>query len=805
MQEIRRRRATVIGLRARVPALGRGLALALLAAGLVLVGVSYYRARGNRPFRLRGGQPELSKEVVGRIENYERRVMEGDRLKLLLRASLELTFSDGHHELENAHLEVYPAEGDRPDRVSALRTVSDEDNSLITFTGNVDIETRDGLKVKSGSVSYDVRAEAGMANAPLTFERENVRGRADSGTVDAKNKRLELRGGVEVTVEPKGQQGAPAAGPRSRPVTVRGAQANFEQGPPRLIFTGGATAEQERDVMSGDSLTGVINDEKKLKQIEARGNSYLRSMSEGRAAEVHAANMDFFFDADQRLQFAAARQHVRARTLDADSEVSLSTGGDLSVGFAAQGDQSLLRQMDVGGRPVVTMAAPKSKANDPAASHKRLTADTVKLVWRTTGRDLQAAEAAGSAELFVEPARPAPESDRKTIQAARFDGEFYEAGNLARLFVATGGARAIIDPVQPSEARAQRTLTSQRMTANFERETQAIERVQALGDSRFVERERTITSENMTATFAGATRQYEKVWAEGGVKFNERDRNAQAATGTYTAADEVLRLRGGEPVVWDSRARLKAAEIDSDNRNQISYGRGKTATTYYSQEQTGGAAPFRNVKSPVFIASDQAEFRHETGVGIYTGNARAWQDDNFVKADRITLLRDAKRMEAVGSVQSALYNARRREPTGARAVVPVFAISRTMFYSDAERLLHYEGGVDIKQGTERITGEVADVYLTKDGSEVERTVAQRNVVMTQPGKRGTGDWAQYNAAEETMVLAGNPARVIDDAQGTSESRRLVVYLRDNRVVSDGGESPRSAGRVRSTHKVKRQE
>ncbi|MDQ3756124.1 MAG: hypothetical protein M3371_15505, partial [Acidobacteriota bacterium] len=137
-------------------------------------------------------------------------------------------------------------------------------------------------------------------------------------------------------------------------------------------------------------------------------------------------------------------------------------------------------------------------------------------------------------------------------------------------------------------------------------------------------------------------------------------------------------------------------------------------------------------------------------------------------------------------------------------VVPVFATAKRMFYANAERLLHYESDVDIKQGTERLTGEVADVYLSKELNEVERTVAQRNVVMTQPGRRGTGDWAQYTAADETMMLTGTPARVEDTEQGTSESRQLTVYLRERRIVADNPDGPQSTGRVRSTHKVKKQ-
>ena len=64
--------------------------------------------------------------------------------------------------------------------------------------------------------------------------------------------------------------------------------------------------------------------------------------------------------------------------------------------------------------------------------------------------------------------------------------------------------------------------------------------------------------------------------------------------------------------------------------------------------------------------------------------------------------------------------------------MPVFASADSMFYSDPDRTIHYEGNVDIKQGSDRLTGGVADVYLAKDSNEMQKTVAQRNVVLTQP-------------------------------------------------------------------------
>src|SRR6185436_4948748 len=244
-----------------------------------------------------------------------------------------------------------------------------------------------------------------------------------------------------------------------------------------------------------------------------------------------------------------------------------------------------------------------------------------------------------------------------------------------------------------------------------------------------------------------------------------------------------------------------AVEIDSNNATHVSISRGKVQTTYYSQEQTNGAAPFRNVKSPVYLTADRAEVNHDTGVANYTGNARMWQDDNYVRSDLITLFREEKRMDARGHVQSALYQAKQK--TGnSMSVVPDFATAEYMKYSDPDRLLHYETNVDIKQGTDRLTSGVADVYLQKELNELDRVVAQRSVVLIQPGKRATGDWCQYTAADEVAVLKGDPAHVEDAEQGTTDGNRLTVYKRENRVVVDDPRGSQSPGRVRSTHKVR---
>src|SRR5438128_1472788 len=145
----RKKRISAVDLRARVPAIARGLALLVLIGGAIFVGVSYYKMRNNTPFRLKSEAPALSKEITGIINGYEHRITKNDRLYLWLRAARDVDYEDGHHELEQVKLQVFPPTGDKPDQIVSDRAIYDQKGGSRQFTGNVQIETHEALKVKT--------------------------------------------------------------------------------------------------------------------------------------------------------------------------------------------------------------------------------------------------------------------------------------------------------------------------------------------------------------------------------------------------------------------------------------------------------------------------------------------------------------------------------------------------------------------------------------------------------------------------------------------------------------------------------
>jgi len=597
----------------------------------------------------------------------------------------------------------------------------------------------------------------------------------------------------------------------SSPLKITSAEATYNLKESKVFLNGSAEITQGGDLLKGNTVTADLTPDKKIKNGLVRGNAYLKTVSPERQTEVNSNEMTVVFGQNQQIENAVASGNVSVKSDNAEtniklsssdslvltfapaagksvlqkmtakgnsavtltplkpeeySAVTLSAPGSLEVLFRQNGDQSVVKEMSTSGRTTVTMSAPRSQ--DPKASNKKLTADSVKTFWNASGKDLTKTEAVGNAELYVEPLKAAPENYYSTVNAARFDCDFYPSGNIARTCIANGKPRVTMKPTQPSEDRGVRNLSAAKLTAVFEQKSQDVERFDAAGAA----------------------------------KFSENDRRGTADTISYTAADETVRLRGGEPMVWDAKARVRGGEIDWDTRNQKSYFRNKASTTYYSQKQTGGATPFAKTDTPVFITANSAEFDHRTEVGVYSGNARAWQESNYVRAERLVLSQKTRRLNGEGKVQSVLYNARRSE-NGKESEVPVFASADQIAYSDEGKLLQYAGNVDIRQGTDRISAGNADIYLSEK-NELARMTVERNVLITQPGKKGTGNWAQYNVADESFILRGNPASIESAEEGSAQGAQMTIYKRENRVINEGGTKSTAPNRTRSVYKVKKQ-
>ena len=143
-------------MRAKLPRFFRIAAIGAMAVAILAVAAGFYRARSKSPFKLKSEHTQLSTDVVAEVSSYERLETDGGMTKYYIKADYAKTFSDNHQELENIYLEVYDKDGVANDKMraeSALYIPEEEKNFTAYLKGNVQIETREALKIKTNNMS----------------------------------------------------------------------------------------------------------------------------------------------------------------------------------------------------------------------------------------------------------------------------------------------------------------------------------------------------------------------------------------------------------------------------------------------------------------------------------------------------------------------------------------------------------------------------------------------------------------------------------------------------------------------------
>lgn len=736
--------------------LGRILSLVLLMAVIGILIVAFIRSRNKRQEipPVQRGPARLGDQVLAITEGYQYVSSFNGKPKFKVIAAKDTSYVSGRHELEKLELTGYDNEGKESGRVKADKGDYQQDKELVNFNGHVVATNADGLEVNTEVLKYDTKNEIASSDVAVSFKRDKLNGSSLGATLHVKEKKLALMKDAHVIVAPKI--------PNDPPIDLKGDKAEYLQLDGIVKFAGNAQVTQGEQFGKADAITGFYRkNSDKLERVEARGNSYLKSQEKGKNQEIAARDLDFFFNDQQHLLKAIATGKAVARSLEKDAPREL-TAEKIEANYKPQDRVSEITSLVTEGRTIIKITpVEKSEKN----TERVIEADAANVTYHPGGKFLAKAEANGNAVMTVIPLVATPKAETKKLRAPRFVADFYESGNDVKTFLAETNAVAEFTPMQPDKKRVKRTLTGNKMTA----------------------------------TFAPQVQEVIEVMADGNAKFDEGERHATAAKANYLGATRTTLMRG-KPQLWDDVARTDAQEIDANIDTGESVARGRVRTTYYSKATTNGAAPFKKNNAPVFVSSDRATFRHREAAAKYEGNARAWQDDNFIRGDVLELDNGERTMIATGNAQSAIYSFEREVESGKKEIVPVFGAADKIHYFDNDRLVRYTNNVKIRQGTDQIDSTKADATLDEN-YKMTRFVAEQEVVLTQPQRTGKGNHLEYTAASDEAVLTGNLATIEDrENDATSKGARLTLHLRDAKITAndEGGTK-----RVKTVHRVKK--
>jgi lipopolysaccharide export system protein LptA len=539
---------------------------------------------------------------------------------------------------------------------------------------------------------------------------------------------------------------------------------------PRQVVLSRPRITREQQKVWSDRATLFLRDDNTVDHILAEGDveSELHGRSDARA---RADQVEFLLTGKQNvLSTATLRGNVRLASQGA--QPGDATAGRVTLRFAgkqvlqtvhAEGGVRLVQEKMAAAAGVVPASTGSSAANPAAnagAQRVEMTAPAMDFIVKG-GRRLERAETSGPPQIVI----TQPGVQQKTVvTAGKFTASFTDQNHLAGL---RGEPEAKIVSSAPSQP------------------------------------DRVSTSESLELVFrpaGGIT----SIIQQGNLAYVDGTRKAWAQRATYTAADQLLVLNGS-PRVTDAGMTTTAQTIRIRRVNGEASAEGDVKSTYtdLKVQPDGGLLA---ASDPIHVTSRTVTVHRSPALAVYTGNARLWQNANVVEAPTLTFDRERRSLVAQGTADHPVSTVLVQADKSGKAT-PVTIIAAGLTYNDADRKIVLDGGVSAKGADVTMTAQKMDVFLvardhSKAGSDpgtpgqLDRIVAQGNIVIAQPSRRATGDRLEYVAADEKFVLTGGPPSIFDAERGKITGDSLTFFRRDDRVLVEGRETSPTVTRTR---------
>ncbi len=754
---------------------------------IVIVAGMYFYAR----WRVRGAVREIPAKIGLDIQQ----TAEGFSISKSLQGRTQFTVSaskavqfkqGGRAELHNVKIIVYGKDSTRFDRITGDDFEFDPSSGNVTAQGKVlidleanpegtrssdqkpPVETRNPIHVETNGLIFNKNTGNASASGKVVFETPQATGSATGVEYVSNTGTMTLRSAVELTV----------AGPNSSRVS---AESGVITKAPREVVLSHARMTRRGEQVQSEHATFFLRGDNTVERIFAEGDV---------EAELHGRS-DAHARADRaELMLTGARNQLTTAVLSGN--VQLATQGEQpAAGSAGQvtlnfGAQQILQT--VHAAEGVRLAQKRQSASSTATSASlsavgkqgvaqgagqdiEMTAPAMDFVVKD-GRQLELAETSGPPQIVI--TQPAT-SQNTVVTAGRFTAKFTDKNRISLLH---GEPNAKIVSSAPGEA--DRVSTSRTLDALFR-------------------------PEGGISTITQA----------GGLTYVSGPQKAWAQRGTYTDADQMLIL-SGSPRAVDGGLTTTAETIRFDRTTGDAVAEGNVKSTYsdLKAQLDGGMLASSD---PIHVVSRSMTAHRSSAVAVYTGNARLWQNSNVVEAPTLQFDRDHRSLVAESSSSQSVKTVLVQVEKNGK-VTPVVITSAHLTYNDAERKVLLDGGVTAKGSDATLTARQMTIFLvprsqTQGGAglvasgtsnprglspgaaspggssvgsgQVEKIIAEKDVVISELSRRATGERLVYTAADDKSVLTGGPPCIFDAEHGKITGDSLTFYRHDDRVLVEG--------------------
>jgi lipopolysaccharide export system protein LptA len=735
------------------------LATAAILLAVVVAGFYFYgRMRVRRAI---GEVPKnLGVNIQQSTHGFTLSKSEGGHTLFTIHASRAVQYKEGGRaELRDVNIIVYGRQSNRYDQIYGSDFEYDPRTGDVTAKGEVHIdlegnaegplnpdqapppELKNPIHVKTSGLRFNAKTGLASTQERIEFRVPQASGSAVGADYDSKAATLTLESDIQVH----------STDESATNITAR--RGIITKGPNRAVLNGVQVARNNGS-FAANELTVYLRDDNTIERMLAAGD--VRADSKGKAAmDVRAPRAEVLITGKNELRSAVFSGGV---VLNSTGQQTLQgTAGKVTVNFSPQHRPGKI----VASEGVKLLQQPGGSS---PAHPAEIAASTIDFVIRN-GRTLEQAVTSGEAQITVLPLAGASGLDaaRTVATAGKFEARFNRFNRIEHL---TGAPSAKL--VSSAAGQADKTSTSDRLDVTFN---------SAGGVASFLQDGHFHYSEPLGAGERAA-------WAE---------------HARYTPADQELVLTGS-PRVVDGGITTTAETIRLDRRSGDALADGDVKSTYSELKPQPGGALLAS-SDPIHVTAPGMHSVRSSKTAIYSGGARLWQGSSVVEAPVIEFNRVSRKLVARGerklATPAVTTSFVQQDKNG--KMTPVNVRAALLTYTDPQRQARFEGGVVVRGADATVTADRVDVFVQARGqtaapasqaapSQVEKIVAEGNVVIQEPTRRATGERLVYTASEGKFVMAGGPPSIFDAERGKITGGSLTFFNRDDRVLVESSNS-----------------
>jgi lipopolysaccharide export system protein LptA len=283
---------------------------------------------------------------------------------------------------------------------------------------------------------------------------------------------------------------------------------------------------------------------------------------------------------------------------------------------------------------------------------------------------------------------------------------------------------------------------------------------------------------------------------------------AVAPYAVYSIAQDRLELSPGDghtgrgPHVADGRLSIEARNIQMMLATQGMKADTRVRTLMLAQSKQakpGDAAvkvpSMMKQNEPVNVQSNRLDYDAAKSVATYDGNARLWQEDTEIRADKIVIEDKTGNLRATAKVVTSMKLSQAGDKTSKTAKKadpePTNTTADELLYEDGKHRATYTGNAHMSGPSGDVTADKIELFLAEQGGELERAEADGNVISRQEARRAYGKHLTYLAKDDTYTMTGSPVKIFDQTPTNcriTEGATLTFHRTGNTTIASGNDT-----------------